>query len=169
MEITPAEAFSILQRARVKKRWAKAGDDKRRKTGRRLADSRKPSVNEPRLQDSRVGEVLVQPASSLPDLRASRIPMADRVRGLLASDATPAGDVGFQLRASLVALREYADEFDREGQREKAVQIHLVLLKHLAKIVPVQSPLPSATDIAALEAEVALMSDDELEQHTKRF
>ena len=168
MEITPAEAFSILQRARVKKRWAKAGDDKRRKTGRRLADSRKPSVNEPRLQDSRVGEVLVQPASSLPDLRASRIPMADRVRGLLASDATPAGDVGFQLRASLVALREYADEFDREGQREKAVQIHMVILKHLAKM-PLQSPLPSAPDTAALEAEVALMSDEELEQLTRKF
>jgi hypothetical protein len=95
--------------------------------------------------------------------------MAERVRDLMVTDTTPAADVASQLRASLVALQEYADEFDREGQREKAVQIHLVLLKHLAKIVPLQSPLPSATDIAALEAEVALMSDDELEQHTKRF
>ena len=29
---------------------------------------------------------------------------------------------GSQLRASLIALQEYADEFDRESQREKAVQ-----------------------------------------------
>jgi len=64
-------------------------------------------------------------------------------------------------------LQDYAKQFDDEGQREKAVQIHLVLVKHLkgAANTPEYSAeeraeLQRLTD-ARMEAEVAAMSDEE--------
>ena len=64
---------------------------------------------------------------------------------------------------SLLALQEYANEFDREGQREKAVQIHMVLLKQLAKMEAVAPPPEqSYEENSASEAKLRSMTDEQL-------
>ena len=128
-------------------------------------------MSEPHPQESRISEVLAPPSQSAPSAWPDRIPVAERVRARLAEDddGAPTSYFGRQLQMSLLALQEYANEFDREGQREKAVQIHMVVLKHLAKTeAATPPPIPSAEQIAAMEAEVARMSDDELAAAMKK-
>jgi hypothetical protein len=82
----------------------------------------------------------------------------------------PTSYFGRELQRSLLPLQDYAKQFDDEGQREKAVQIHLVLVKHLKELANESHQSLSAEERAELErlreaemeAEVAAMSDEEL-------
>jgi hypothetical protein len=89
-----------------------------------MTAARTQIVTEPRTQETRPAQVLAKAGPPLPEQRAGRIPIADRVSKRMAEneDGSSTTYFGSQLRASLMALQEYADEFDREGQREKAVQ-----------------------------------------------
>ena len=64
------------------------------------------------------------------------------------------------------ALELHAEDFDAFGQKEKAAQISMVLLKHTKEIYLAKAPgaacQPSAEQIAAWKAEVAAMTDEEL-------
>jgi hypothetical protein len=46
----------------------------------------------------------------------------------------PTSYFGRELQRSLLTLQDYARQLDEEGQREKAVQIHLVLVKYLVNL-----------------------------------
>jgi hypothetical protein len=163
--MTPAE----FGRNGAKKRWAKADRTARLNQGRRMTNGKEQEdISMPRLQDTLAAQVLAM-ASRDPNLPLDRIAIVERVKKRLTEDedddATPAPYFGRQLRACLVALQEYADEFDCEGQREKAVQIHMVILKQL-KGLPTEalihsSRLSPATE-AAIEAAAARLSDEEL-------
>jgi hypothetical protein len=83
-----------------------------------MTAARQQVVAEPRSQETRAAQVLAM-ASRDPNLPFDRVAIAERVKKRLTEDedddATSAPYFGRQLRASLVALQEYADEFDREG------------------------------------------------------
>ena len=82
----------------------------------------------------------------------------------------PTSFFGRELQRSLLTLQDYARQFDDEGQRERAVQIHLVLVKHLKELANESQQSLSSEERAELErlrdeemeAEVAAMSDEEL-------
>jgi hypothetical protein len=68
-----------------------------------------------------------------------------------------------EFRRSVLTLQEYAREFDQENQREKAVQIHIMLVKHLKGVANDSHPSGvSPEEEARIEAEVRAMSDEEL-------
>jgi len=154
-----AEAYSIAGRASIRKRWAKT----------------KERAVEPRTDDTRTARVLAAKASTVVEHAAGelRIAIAQRVAERMArqEDIAPAGYYGQELRRSLITLQEYADEFDREGQREKAVQVHFVLVKYLKDLAAAEEPLChrlEADEMARMEAEVAAMGDEELERLIKQ-
>jgi hypothetical protein len=78
---------------------------------------------------------------------------------------------GRQLLKTISALELHAEDFDAAGQKERAAQISMVLLKQIKEIYVARGPQAprsvSADQIAALEAEVAAMSDEELERALK--
>ena len=154
-----AEAYSIAGRASIRKRWAKT----------------KERAVEPRTDDTRTARVLAAKTSAVVEHAAGelRIAIAQRVAERMArqDDIAPAGYYGQELRRSLITLQEYADEFDREGQREKAVQVHFVLVKYLKDLAAAEEPLChrlEADEMARMEAEVAAMGDEELERLIKQ-
>jgi hypothetical protein len=159
-----AEAFSIANRARVRKRWAKTSAEKRRVHGRRMIKARAPVVTEPRSQDTRITQVF-GPMTPEVITEAQRLGTYERVAKLMAKpeEGWPTSYYGREFQRALLTLQDYAKQFDDEGQREKAVQIQLVVMKHLkdlAKETP--SPAFSSEEEARMRAEVEAMSDEEL-------
>lgn len=75
------------------------------------------------------------------------------------------------LRKYSLALELYAEDYEAAGGTEKTVQISMVLLKHTKEIYLSQGPEAagpnSAEQDAALEAEAAPLSDEELERAVK--
>ena len=78
---------------------------------------------------------------------------------------------GRHLLKNILALELYAEVYEAADQTEKAVQISMVLLKHIKEIYLAKAPgaacQPSADENAAMEAEVAAMSDEELKRADK--
>jgi hypothetical protein len=163
-------AVSIAGRALVNKRWVKASAEKRRAEGRRMSEARAPVVTEPRMQDTRVAQVLGTKRTEIAE--AKRLGIYARVAKLMAKpqEDWPTSFFGRELQRSLLTLQDYARQFDDEGQRERAVQIHLVLVKHLKELANESQQSLSSEERAELErlrdeemeAEVAAMSDEEL-------
>jgi hypothetical protein len=158
-----AEAISIANRARVKKRWARASAEQRRVNGRRMIEARAPVVTEPRSQETRVAQVL---GTKTPEVaEAKRLGTYARVAKLMAKpeEDWPTSYFGRELQHSLLTLQDYARQFDDEGQREKAVQIHIMLVKHLKGVANDSHPEGlSPEEEARIRAEVEAMSDEEL-------
>jgi hypothetical protein len=164
-----AEAYSVAGRASAKKRWVGASSKKRHVQGRRLAEARAPVVTEPRTQDTRLAQVF---GTKTPEVaEAERLATYARVAKLMAKpqEDWPTSYFGRELQRSLLTLQDYARQFDDEGQREKAVQIHLVLVKHLKELANESQPLSSEERAelerrrdAEMEAEFSAMTDEEL-------
>ena len=130
----------------------------------------------PRLQDTRTAQVLGKTsglAQQEPIPQAQQIGIWERVDQRMAEQGigTPTDYWGQCLLKYISALELYAQDYDDAGQTEKAVQISMVLLKHTKEIflaiTPESASQPSAEELAAMEAEVAAMSDEELERGTK--
>ena len=122
------------------------------------------------MQDTRVAQVLGTKTPAVAE--AKRLGTYARVAKLMAKpqEDWPTSYFGRELQRSLLTLQDYARQFDDEGQREKAVQIHLVLVKHLKELANESQQSLSTEERAELqrlrdaemEAEVAAMSDEEL-------
>ena len=100
---------------------------------------------------------------------AKRLGTYARVAKLMAKpkEDWPTSYFGRELQRSLLTLQDYARPFDDEGQREKAVQIHLVLVKHLKDLANDSRPSGLSAEEESrmdreIEARVAAMTDEEL-------
>ena len=127
-------------------------------------EGRATVVTEPRPQDTRVTQVFGAKPVMLEG--SKRIAIHKRVAKLMtrAEREAPLNDyLAREFRRSVLTLQEYAREFDGEGQREKAVQIHIMLVKHLKGVANDSPPAGiSPEEEARIQAEVAAMSDAEL-------
>jgi hypothetical protein len=174
-----AKAISIANRAHAKKRWAKASPKERYDAGRRMTDAgKRDRVAVPRLQDTRTTQVLSKSSASTSDLpsnEAHRMTMQERVSQTMAvqQEGAPAGYWGQAVLKNVAMLELFAEDYVAAGQVDKAVQIHMVLLKYLTKVYLAQEPnFPNqfsaeeaaalAEQDAALEAKLAGMSIEEL-------
>ena len=159
-----AEVISAAHSIHAKKRWANAGAEKRQAQGRRLLEGRATVITEPRPQDTRVTQVFAPKPAKLEGRK--RIAIHKRVAKLMtrAEREAPLNDyLAREFRRSVLTLQEYAREFDQENQREKAVQIHIMLVKHLKGVANDSHPSGvSPEEEARIEAEVRAMSDEEL-------
>ena len=129
-----------------------------------MIEARAPVVTEPRTQDTRLAQVF---GNKTPEIgRDQRIAINKRVAKLMAraEREAPLNDyLAREFRRSVLTLQEYAREFDLENQREKAVQIHIMLVKHLKGVANDSHPAGiSAEEEPAMEATVRAMSDEEL-------
>jgi hypothetical protein len=157
-------AVSGAGRALVNKRWVNTSNEKRRAEGRRITEARAPVVAEPRSQDTRVAQVL---GTKTPEVaEAKRLGTYARVAKLMAKPENdwPTSYFGRELQRSLLTLQDYARQFDDEGQREKAVQIHLVLVKHLKELASESQQSLSSEGRAELER----LRDAEMEPRCTR-
>jgi hypothetical protein len=135
-----------------------------------MTDARAPVVAEPRSQDTRLAQVF---GSKTPEIGGDkRIAIHKRVAKLMTSaerEAPLSSYLAREFRRSVLTLQEYAREFDGEGQREKAVQIHIMLVKHLKGVANDSHPEGlSPEEEARMEAEAEAMSDEELAAATDR-
>jgi hypothetical protein len=148
-----AEVISTANRIHAKKRWAKATAEQRRAEGQRILNAQAPVFSEPRAQDTRVAQVL---GTKTPEVaEAKRLGTYTSVAKLMAKpeEDWPTSYFGRELQRSLLTLQDYARQFDYEGQREKAaVQIHLVLIKHLKELANQSQQSLSSEERAELES-----------------
>jgi hypothetical protein len=191
MRVTKAEVFSIIQRARVQKRWHKTTPEERYKHSQRMLEAKAAKrfergavvLDGPRLPDTRISQITnakappVATAVSIPtvlEVFGATIGKLARARANQQSDVADLGYDEREYRENIERRKLRIEYYERTGQFDKATlweaQLGKSLERHQRAGAPVIRKKLEAEyrelshkleDVT--EAEVAEMTDEELD------
>jgi hypothetical protein len=192
MRVTKAEVFSVIQRARVQKRWDKTTPEERYKHSQRMREAKAAkrfeqdavALDGPRLPDTRISQITrakappVATADSIPtvlEVFGATIPRLARERVKEQPDGSSLDYDEREYRENIERRKLRIEYYERTGQVDKATlweaQLGKTLEHHQRASAPVirkkleaeYHALDSKLD-AEIEAEVADMTDEELQR-----